>query len=57
VTESAPRRWRSLTWRLTVVFLLTTLVIVIGLSVAAYSFTALYLDERLETELSGLWVA
>ncbi len=53
MTESAPRRWRSLTWRLTAAFLLTTLVIVIGLSAAAYSFTAFYLDQRLGAELSA----
>jgi len=44
---------RSLTWRLAMAYLLTTLSILIGLSVGVYSFTAFYLDERLETELSA----
>jgi signal transduction histidine kinase len=53
VSESAPRRWRSLTWRLTAAFLFTTLVIVVVLSVAVYAFTSFYLDERLDAELSA----
>ncbi len=53
MSETAPRRWRSLTWRLTTIYLLTTLFIVIGLSVAVYLFTAFYLDERLEAELAA----
>ena len=53
MSETAPRRWRSLTWRLTTIYLLITLLIVIGLSVAVYLFTAYYLDERLKAELTA----
>jgi signal transduction histidine kinase len=46
-------KWRqSLAWRLATIFLLTTLLIVLALSVAVYFFTAFYLDERLEAELT-----
>jgi signal transduction histidine kinase len=38
---------------LTAVFLFTTLVIVMVLSVAVYAFTAFYLDERLDAELGA----
>ena len=44
---------RSLAQRLTTTYLLTTLLIVLALSVAVYLFTAFYLDERLEAELSA----
>lgn len=47
------RRRRSLAWRLAMTYLLTTLLILIGLSVAVYLFTAVYLDRRLETELGA----
>jgi signal transduction histidine kinase len=53
VSETSPRRWRSLSWRLTTTYLLTTLFIVIALSVAVYIFTVFYLDERLEAELTA----
>jgi signal transduction histidine kinase len=53
VSETSPRRWRSLSWRLTTTYLLTTLFIVIALSVAVYLITSFYLDERLETELAA----
>jgi signal transduction histidine kinase len=47
-------KWRqSLAWRLATTYLLTTLLIVLALSVAVYFFTAFYLDERLEAELSA----
>jgi signal transduction histidine kinase len=46
-------RRRSLAWRLATTYLLTTLAILIGLSAAVYSFTALYLDGRLEAELAA----
>ena len=47
-------RWRqSLAWRLATTYLLTTLLIVLALSVAVYFFTAFYLDERLEAELTA----
>ena len=45
-------RRQSLTWRLGTVYLLTTLVILIGLSAAVYFFTAFYLEGQLETELA-----
>lgn len=44
-------RRHSLAWRLGTAYLLTTLVILIGLSAAVYFSTAYYLDERLEEEL------
>jgi signal transduction histidine kinase len=44
---------RSLAWRLATTYLLTTLLIVLALSTAVYLFTAFYLDERLETELTA----
>jgi signal transduction histidine kinase len=47
------KRRRSLAWRLATTYLLTTLSILIGLSVAVYFFTAFYLDERLEAELAA----
>jgi signal transduction histidine kinase len=53
VSETSPRRWRSLSWRLTTTYLLTTLLIVIALSVAVYFITVFYLDERLEAELTA----
>ena len=46
-------RRQSLAWRLGTAYLLTTLVILIGLSAAVYFSTAYYLDERLEAELAG----
>jgi signal transduction histidine kinase len=49
---TTPRR-QSLAWRLTTTYLLTTLLIVLALSVAVYFFTAFYLDERLEAELTA----
>ncbi|MDH4138461.1 MAG: HAMP domain-containing protein, partial [Anaerolineae bacterium] len=46
-------KWRqSLAWRLATTYLLTTLLIVLALSAAVYFFTAFYLDERLEAELT-----
>lgn len=53
MSEATARRWRSLTWRLAAIYLLTTLFILLGLSVAVYLFTAFYLDERLEAELAA----
>jgi signal transduction histidine kinase len=53
VSEATARRWRSLTWRLATTYLLTTLFIVIGLSLAVYFVTAFYLDERLDAELAA----
>jgi len=44
---------RSLARRLTTTYLLTTLFIVLALSMAVYLFTAFYLDERLEAELTA----
>jgi signal transduction histidine kinase len=38
---------------LTITYLLTTLLVVLALSVAVYLFTAFYLDERLEAELTA----
>ena len=52
MSEAIPRR-RSLAWRLTTTYLLTTLLIVLALSVTIYFLTALYLDERQETELTA----
>ncbi len=52
-----PRRRRvhqgSLAQRLTATYLLTTLLVLIGLSVAIYFSTSFYLDQRLETELNA----
>ncbi len=46
-------RWRrSLAWRLATTYLLTTLFTVIVLNMAVYLFTAFYLQERLEAELT-----
>jgi signal transduction histidine kinase len=44
---------RSLAWRLTTTYLLTTLLVVLALSVAVYLFTAFYVNERLEAELTA----
>lgn len=52
MNQTAPRRRLSLAWRLATTYLLTTLLIVLALSVAVYFFTAFYLDERLEAELT-----
>ena len=46
-------RRQSLAQRLGTAYLLTTLVILIGLSAAVYFSTAYYLDERLEEELAA----
>jgi signal transduction histidine kinase len=46
-----PVHQRSLAQRLTTTYLLTTLLVLIGLSVAIYFSTSYYLDQRLETEL------
>ena len=51
-TGFLPKR-RSLAWRLTTTYLLTTLLIVLALSATVYVFTAFYLDERLEAELTA----
>lgn len=52
MSKAVPRQ-RSLAWRLTTTYLLTTLLIVLALSVTIYFLTAFYLDERLETELTA----
>lgn len=44
---------RSLAWRLTAVYLLTTLIILVGLGLAIYFFAAFYLDERLDADLAA----
>jgi signal transduction histidine kinase len=44
---------RSLAWRLTAVYLLTTLFVLIGLGLAIYFSTAFYLDERLDADLAA----
>jgi signal transduction histidine kinase len=46
------KRRQSLAWRLTTTYLVTTLLIVVILSVTVYVSTALYLDDRLDTELN-----
>lgn len=43
----------SLAWRLAATYILTTLFVVLILSAAVYLATAVYLDERLETELTS----
>jgi signal transduction histidine kinase len=43
---------RSLAWQLAATYLLTTLLILAGLSLALYFSTAFYLDDRLEKELA-----
>jgi signal transduction histidine kinase len=48
-----PRQRQSLAWRLAKTYLLTTLLILIGLSVAIYFFTDVYLNRQLETELDA----
>jgi signal transduction histidine kinase len=48
---SGPRR--SLAWRLTAAYLLTTLFVLVGLGLAIYFFTAFYLDERLDADLAA----
>jgi signal transduction histidine kinase len=48
---SGPRR--SLAWRLTAVYLLVTLLVLIGLGLAVYFFTAFYLDEQLDADLAA----
>ncbi len=45
--------WHSLAWRLGTTYILTILFIVLLLSAAVYFATAVYLDERLETELTS----
>lgn len=47
------RQRQSLAWRLGMTYLLTTLLILIGLSAAIYFFTDVYLDRQLETELAA----
>jgi len=44
---------QSLAWQLATTYLLTTLVILIGLSAAVYFFTAIYIDGQLEAELAA----
>jgi signal transduction histidine kinase len=53
VEDVAPRRWRSLTWRLAAAYSLGTLLIVATLGVAVHSLTAYYLFERLDSELEA----
>ncbi len=53
LVKKLPRLQLSLAWQLATTYLLTTLLIVIALSVAVYFFTAFYLGERLETELTA----
>jgi signal transduction histidine kinase len=53
LARKLPKRRQSLAWRLATTFLLTTLLIVLVLSVAVYFSTALYLDGRLEAELTA----
>ena len=59
-SETSPGRIRaklverhSLAWRLGTTYLLTTLLIVLILSGAVYFATALYIEQRLETELAS----
>jgi signal transduction histidine kinase len=49
--QSGPQR--SLAWRLTAVYLLTTLSVLVGMGLAIYFFTAFYLDERLDADLAA----
>jgi signal transduction histidine kinase len=48
------KRWhRSLAWRLTMTYLLSTLPVVLALGAATYFTTSYYLDEQMETELAA----
>ena len=47
------RQRQSLARRLAMTYLLTTLLILIGLGAAIYFFTDIYLDRQLETELAA----
>jgi signal transduction histidine kinase len=47
-------RWRrTLVWRLAMTYLLTTLLVLMGLGGGVYLFTTFYLDQQLETELAA----
>jgi signal transduction histidine kinase len=48
---SGPRR--SLAWRLTTIYLVTTLFVLVGMSLVIYFFTAFYLDEQLDADLAA----
>ncbi|MCP4539121.1 MAG: HAMP domain-containing histidine kinase [Chloroflexi bacterium] len=53
MTENAPKRRQSLARRLTMTYLLTMWIIVIGLGTTVYAATTFYLDDRLNAELAA----